>query len=59
MQIMENLNTRLKIATRNTLKSLVMIIPMILAVIGLVGLFETFITTQKCYHYVFDCIHTL
>jgi len=31
MQIMENLNTRLKIATRNTLKSLVMIIPMILA----------------------------
>ncbi|WP_294954374.1 permease [Sulfurovum sp.] len=48
---MKKTTQRLKNATLATLKSLRMIAPMLLAVIGLVGLFETYITPEM--------IHTL
>jgi len=44
---------RIKITSLNTLKSLQAIAPMLLAVIGTVGLFKTFITPQMI-HSLFD-----
>jgi uncharacterized membrane protein YraQ (UPF0718 family) len=51
--MVQNLATKFKTASLNTIKSLAMITPMILAVIGLVGLFETFIT-PKMIHSLFN-----
>jgi len=48
---MKPFSTRLKEASKNTLGSLVVVIPMLIAVIGLVGLFETIITP--------DMLHSL
>ncbi len=48
-EIIQNIKT----ASINTLKNLWMITPMLLAVIGLVGLFETYITPQII-HSLFD-----
>ena len=42
---------KLQTATINTLKSLWMITPMLLAVVALVGLFETFITPQMIHSF--------
>jgi len=43
---MRPFSTRLKEASKNTLRSLFIVIPMLIAVIGLVGLFETIITPE-------------
>lgn len=43
---MKSLSNRLKEASKNTLGSLAVVMPMLIAVIGLVGLFETVITPQ-------------
>jgi len=43
---MKSLSNRLKEASKNTLGSLAVVIPMLIAVIGLVGLFETIITPE-------------
>jgi len=43
---MKPLSNRLKEASKNTLGSLVVVIPMLIAIIGLVGLFETLITPE-------------
>lgn len=43
---MKSLSNRLKEASKNTLGSLAVVMPMLIAVIGLVGLFETIITPQ-------------
>ncbi|QOP45791.1 permease [Sulfurimonas paralvinellae] len=52
----ENIAKRLKTASKNTLKSLAMIAPMILAVIGLVGLFEIFITPEMIHSLFHDAV---
>lgn len=44
---------KLQTASTNTVKSLWMITPMLLAVIGLIGLFETYITPEMI-HSLFD-----
>jgi len=44
---------KLQTTSINTIKSLLMISPMVLAVIGLIGLFETYIT-PKMIHSLFD-----
>ena len=43
---MKSLSDRLKETSKGTLKSLVVVMPMLIAIIGLVGLFETIITPQ-------------
>lgn len=43
---MQSLSQRLKETSLNTLKSLGVVMPMLIAIIGLVGLFETIITPQ-------------
>ncbi len=48
---MQILSERLKIAVKNTFKTLLMVMPMLLAVIGLMGLFEVLVTP--------DMIHSL
>ena len=50
---MRKILPKIKTASRNTLKSLMAIAPMLLAIIGLIGLFETFITPQMI-HDLFD-----
>jgi len=43
---MKSFSNRLKETSKGTLKSLVVVMPMLIAIIGLVGLFETIITPQ-------------
>jgi uncharacterized membrane protein YraQ (UPF0718 family) len=43
---MKRVFSRLKIASVNTFKTLGMVMPMLLSVIGLMGLFETLVTTE-------------
>jgi len=50
---MKPLSNRLKEASKNTLGSLAVVIPMLIAVVGLVGLFETVIT-PKMLHSLFS-----
>ena len=46
IKMIDSLFTRLKTAARNTLRTLLMVLPMLLAVIGLMGLFETLVTPE-------------
>ncbi|RLA69135.1 MAG: permease [Epsilonproteobacteria bacterium] len=48
---MKSLSNRLKEASKNTLKSLVVVVPMVIAIIGLVGLFETIITPEMLHSF--------
>lgn len=43
---MKLLSSRLKEASNNTLRSIVVILPMLIAIIGLIGLFETIVTPE-------------
>jgi len=44
--MMQSIFFRLKTAAKNTFGTLIMVIPMLLAVIGLMGLFETLVTPE-------------
>ncbi len=44
---------RLKTAAKNTLRTLIMVMPMLLSVIGLMGLFETLVTPEMI-HSIFQ-----